>query len=317
MTTAPPHAPETGWMRRLLGDYHVTGVFWYRFHRFGVSVLPNWGKCLLMPLFTTFFFLVLFKIRRAIASNLEAVLGPCGFFRRQARIYRTVWDFAWCLSERYETLTADCDIAFTVEGEELWRDQIARRQGFIVVTAHVGNWEVGPMLASTAYDAHIHIIREKEVDPKAQEFIRGLIEAQGGAHYTVHFADDDDPSLGATLLLALRRGEIVALQGDRPRATGRTIRVELFGKPVELPAGPAALARAAGVPLVPVFIFREGRKRSRVVFPEVIEVPDTGNRDRDIRDVVQRLVTHLETAIRRAPHQWFCFRELWPRATSD
>ena len=299
-------------MRRVLGDFHVTGVFWYRIHRFGASILPNWAKQILIVPVIAFFFLFLFKIRRAIASNLAAVLGPCGWFQRQTRIYRTLSEFAWCLTERYEAFGTDRRVSFTVDGEEIWLDLIERQHGFILVTAHVGNWEVGSMLPSSAYQQHIHLIREKEVDPKAQDFIRGLIEEQGGENYTVHFADDDDPSLGATLLMALRRGEVVALQGDRPRSHGRSVPVELFGKPLELPAGPAALARAAGVPLVPVFIFREGRKRSRVVFPGLIEVANTADRDKDIGSAIQRLIIHLEAAIRERPHQWFCFRELWP-----
>jgi len=40
-TAIPPHAPEAGYSRRLLGRFHVTGVFWYRFHRWGVSILPD------------------------------------------------------------------------------------------------------------------------------------------------------------------------------------------------------------------------------------------------------------------------------------
>ena len=52
----------------------------------------------------------------------------------------------------------------------------------------------------------------------------------------------------------------------------------LFGRPMELPVGPAAIARAAGVPMVPVFIFREGRHRSRVFIRAPISVPSTDDR---------------------------------------
>lgn len=309
----PPHAPEAGWARRLLGPFHVTGVFWFRFHRFGVRILPGWAMYGVLALFTTFFWIVLRKIRGAIAANLEAVLGPCGWWQRQVRIYRTFRSFAWCLSERYERLSTDR--AFEVEAEGLpgWRELNASGEGLILVTAHLGSWEVGSMLPATREQRRIHIVREAETDPRAQRFIQELIHRCGGELYVTHFAAD--PRLGVAMLDALRRGEVVALQGDRPRAGGRAAPVPLFGRPFPLPVGPAALARAAGVPIVPVFVFREGRRHYRCVLRPPIRVVQTGDRQRDLQEALERFAADLEAAIRREPHQWFCFRKVWRTQT--
>ena len=59
----PPHAPEAGWTRRVLGPLHVTGVFWFRFHRWGIAILPSWAVGVGIILFTTFFWIALRKIR--------------------------------------------------------------------------------------------------------------------------------------------------------------------------------------------------------------------------------------------------------------
>ncbi|HEX9944636.1 MAG TPA: lysophospholipid acyltransferase family protein [Thermoanaerobaculia bacterium] len=305
----PPHAPEAGWARRILGPFHVTGVFWFRLHRFGVTILPNRGLGAAVALFTTFFWIVLRKIRAAIAANLEVVLGPCGWWERQRRIYRTFRTFAWCLSERYERLSTDRVFAVEVEGLEGWRQLAASGQGLVLVTAHLGAWEVGSMLPASRDRRRIHVAREAETDPRAQRFIEELIRSRGGDLYTTHFAEDE--RLGVDLLDALRAGEIVALQGDRPRSGGRTVGVSLFGQPFHLPIGPAALARAAGVPLVPVFVFREGRLRYRCVIRPAIHVARSADRRRDLGEALERFAADLEGAIRREPHQWFCFRSLW------
>lgn len=302
----PPHAPELGPMRRLLGSFHVTGVFWYRFHRWGVSVLPNWGVAFFIVLFTTFFFIVLRRIRKAIASNLEAVLGPCGWLERQKRIYRTMWNFAWCLSERYEQLSTDRRVTVEEEGDELWYDALKSPAGFILVTAHIGHWEVGSMQVP---NRHVHVVREEEMDPEAQKFVKDLF-AQQQANFTMHFARKD-PSLGPRLLRALRLGDIVAVQGDRPRTAGRSVGVEMFGKPLDLPLGPAALARAADVFLLPVFLFRIKRQRSRLVFRPPIRVPKDDQEG--LAMAMRRIAAETEWAIRQDPYQWFCFRELWPK----
>ncbi len=306
----PPHAPESGWVRRILGPFYVTGVFWFRLHRLGVRFLPLRAFGVLMPVFTTFFWLVLRNIRAAIAANLDVVLGPCGWWPRQRRMYRTFNRFAWCLSERYERLCTERAFAVEAEGLETWREIAATGEGFILVTAHIGAWEVGSMLPASQDRRRIHVVREAETDPRAQRFIEGLIRGRGGDLYVTHFAED--PQLGMDLLGALRQGEVVALQGDRPRAGGRTEEVSLFGRPFHLPVGPAALARAAAVPIVPVFVFREGRLAYRCRIRPAIRVAQSGDRRRDVSEALQSFSVELEAAVRRDPHQWFCFRSLWP-----
>ena len=306
---APPHAPDGGLMRRLLGRFHVTGIFWFRCHRWGVTILPEWGIKLAISLFTTFFFVALRRIRGAIASNLEAVLGPCGWWQRQVRIYRTMWNFAWCLSERYERLSTTKTVAAKIVEEDVWRRVIEDPAGVILVTAHIGHWEVGSMLVP---ERHVHVVREKEMDPRAQQFVRELLKEDSSegteSGFTMHFADGD-PSLGPRLLRALRRGDFVAVQGDRPRSEGRCYEVELFGRPIRLAAGPVVLARAAGVELLPVFVFRRDRQRSEVVFRPPIRVEGRG--DAGLAEAVRRIAAEVEWAIRKAPYQWFCFRRLW------
>ena len=306
---SPPHAPEGGWSRRLLGPFHVTGVFWFRLHQLGITLLPVWALGALIDVFSTFFWIALRKIRAAIASNLEAVLGPCGWWERQRRIHRTFRTFAWCLSERYERLSTDRVFTVEAEGREEWQDPAGEPGGFILVTAHMGAWEVGSMIPSSRDGRCVHVVREPETDPRAQRFIEGLIRRCGGELYTTHFADD--PQLGVDLLDALRRGEIVALQGDRPRSGGRTIEASLFGRPFALPVGPAALARAAGVPIIPVFVLREGRLRYRCLLRPAIHVAQSADRQRDLHEALALFTADLEAAIRREPYQWFCFRRLW------
>jgi KDO2-lipid IV(A) lauroyltransferase len=103
----------------------------------------------------------------------------------------------------------------------------------------------------------------------------------------------------------------VALQGDRPRSGGRTAEIALFSRPFRLPVGPAALARAAGVPILPVFVFREGRKRYRCSLRPPIRVASTVDRQADMEQALRSFATELEWAIAHRPHQWFCFRKLW------
>jgi lauroyl/myristoyl acyltransferase len=309
-----PQAPEVvPWHRKLLGRYHLTGDFWYRFHLFGVTVLPRFMVAPVVLAFTLFFFAVLRRIRGAVARNLEPVLGRArwGFPERGARVWRTLWNHAWCLTETYEGLGPGRGVSIETEGEEHWQALSVEAAGFIVLTAHVGHWEVGSRVPAARETRRVHVVREPEIDGAAQEFLSGLLRRHCGERFEIHYARSEDAALGLTLLQALRRGELVAVQGDRPRAGGQSQVVKLFGKSFLLPVGPAALARAADVPLLPLFVFRRGRARSRVVFRPPIRVVSSSDRREDLRAALQCFAGHLEWAIRQAPHQWFCFRDAW------
>lgn len=328
-TATLPHAPEVGWSRRLLGRYHVTGIFWYRFHLWGVRHLPSWAMGIFMALFTAFFFVVLRRIRAALAANLVPVLGPCGWLERQRRIWRTMWNQAWCNSERYERLVTDRAFEISAEGLEHWRAvtgegprseageisgraDAARRleRGLVLATAHVGSWDLSSFLPAVVEPRPVHMVREQEMDPAAQRFIEELYGERTAGAFTLHFSRNN-PGLAGLLLGALRRGEIVGVQGDRPSSTGRAVEARLFGRPFPLPAGPPALARAARVPIVPVFCFRQGRRRYRLVVRPPIDPAPTGDPEVDRDLTLQALASEIEWAIRERPHQWFCFRKLW------
>ena len=307
----PPHAPERGSSWRFLGPFHVTGIFWYRFHRLIIKAVPSPFLWIPAAIFNLCFFICLRKIRAAIASNLEAVLGPCGWWERQRRIYRTMWSFGWCLNERYERLITDRPFHMETEAIEHWNEVARVDGGLMLVTAHLGNFEVGSMVPSQSERRRVHLVREPETDAKAQAFLENVLDGFTQARYTMHF-QSDDPLQGIALLDALRRGDIVAVQGDRPRAGGKPIDATLFGRPFPLPPGPAALARTADVPILPVFVFREGRRRYRATFRPPIRAPRTDDRAADLAATMRRVAAEIEWAIRREPHQWFCFRRLWP-----
>jgi len=307
--TIPPHGPELGFTHRLLGRFHVTGVFWFRLHYWGASTLPAWLMSVASVLFTTAFFLSLARIRGAVASNLEPVLGPAGIWTRWRRAYRTLYAFANCTTERYVRMAASDTGHFVAEGASFWREATAGGRGAVVVTAHIGPWETAAYVGAGEERRIVHIVREEEIDPRAQDFIRELV-ARGGDHVITHFAGDD-PRLALELAEALRRGELVALQGDRPRTGGRTITAQIFGKPMPLPIGPAALARAANVTILPVFSFREGARKARTVIRPPVTVARTADREADVAAAVHQLAREIEWAISERPYQWFCFRRLW------
>ena len=319
---SPQHAPALGLTHRLLGRFHVTGVFWYRFAYWAFTRLPSWTEWLIVPTFAAFFFLTLGRIRGALAANLDPVLGHATGSGALAPFVpddlgvRLVLCRALSAPGRSEALPIQWPMAKNTGGRR-WN----RLAGVIVVTAHIGPWETAAQLGGAESHRRIHVVREKEIDPRAQDFIREIL-ARTGDDYVTHFSGDD-LTLSFDLADALRQGEVVALQGDRPRAGGRTVlaacsvnRCRCRLDPPRLPAPPGCRSSRSST-------FREGRFLMRTVVLPPFRVAKTSDRSADIASAVHHLAAEIEWAIRQHPHQWFCFRKLWdesggqPRASEQ
>jgi len=309
---AAPQGPEFGAMRRRLGRFYFTGVFWYRFQHWAAGWCPYPLVALSVYFFGTLFFLLLGGVRRSLRENHALVDPSASWWARTWRAYRTVITLSWCLAERYRQFHARTAPEFRFVGVANWEAARQDGRGFILVTSHIGGWELGSAVPSSVGDRPIvHVVREPEADPVAQAFVLEQVERLGDGRFRTHFAGTEgEQELSLELYRALRDGEIVALQGDRPRQGGHVVRVPFLGSEVSLPPGPAQLARLAGAPLLPVFTFRDGFGRYQVNLREPIQVARTRDRLADVREATERLAAEIEWAIRERPTQWFCFRDV-------
>ena len=299
---------------RWLGPLYVFDVFWYRLHynvvRWKLSFTWLFAVIILIFSFT------LRRIRFAISSNLEVVLGRCNWFTKEVRIYKTLWNWSWCRTEQYEHLQPEADrppVTMRSNGHEHWLDLIEEGRGLIVLASHIGSFGSAFILPKELLKHTLHVVRAPEPDPEADAFMSGLVEEACGGNLVTHFLEDDDTGLGVTLLGALRRGEAVALTCDRSLNDSNMGQAEIFGRPIALPMGPVILARLAQVPLLPVFLFYEGRRKLRFEALPPIEVPRTADRDADHAAALREVATCFQWGIEQEPFQWCCFREMWPQ----
>jgi len=172
-------------------------------------------------------------------------------------------------------------------------------RGLVVLTAHLGNWELAGRMLARDGARPMHIVVAAEADPAVERFLRG-----GAA--PVRFVTRTAPTASLSLLSALRRGEIVAMQGDRALGTRGDVLQPFFGAPAPFPLGPFVLARAAGAPVVPAFCLLDADRRYRIVvgMPSLVEPGGEAA-------ALGRWVAVLEVMVRRHPSQWFNFYDRW------
>ncbi len=290
------------WWRRFL----VRGVFWRQLLHFAVLVVPIWIEPLVIA-FWAMFFLLWGPGRRNVMRNLRLIKPGSWTMANFFRTYRVFWNFAWSIADtmRFREQHIMPDWEFT--GIEYFEQLKAREGGAIILTAHMGSYDLGAHVFSETSDRRIVMVRAPELDPETARFEEALQERSRSEALRVDFSTRAS-ELAIDLLHAIRDGELVAIQGDRVTPGIAALPATLFGKPARVPAGPFALAMAARVPVFPLFIIRTGRRRYRLLTCEPIKVERRSrHRDDDLQAAVNEWSRKLEEVIRTGWYQWFAF----------
>jgi KDO2-lipid IV(A) lauroyltransferase len=180
--------------------------------------------------------------------------------------------------------------------------------GMLLVSGHIGNWELGG-----AYVA----ARGVGIDVVARHMANPLFD---------RYINDTRTSLGMEVVYdaeavrhiprAMRAGRAVALLVDQGVKGLASSYVPFFGRPAKTPRGPAVFALRLGVPTLFVAVVRQPSGRYRM-FIEPVEVHDTGDRERDIDAIVAGYTAQLERYVRTAPEQYFWHHRRWKRQPAD
>ncbi len=294
-----------------LGRFAVRGVFWRHCLDWAAVNLPFYFYPVQLLFFTLFFFFFAAPARRAIVANLAVVLPGSSRALNYLRAFRTLYNFAWTIAEAAIHKLIKEEFSYEIIGSE-WLEQLGAAPGAIVLTAHMGSYDLGAALFAEKFRREIRIVRAPEPDRQSAQHLSASLEKAGEGAVKVDY-NTAGPLLSFDLLKALRAGEIVSIQGDRVEGDVGQVAARLFGREVRLPNGPFVLALVAQVPIYPLFIARFGCRRYAIIVHEPIRVQSTGDREKDIAHGVGQWCAILEEIIASRWDQWFAFTPIFAR----
>lgn len=249
------------------------------------------------------FGLALPDVRRRVIRNLRRIYGRRPAVREQLDALSTLSNYAACFAEAMASGRDDVKPQVAVSGEARLRDALAQG-GVVLVTAHVGPWELTAQLFGSELDADVVLVMEREPNAMARELTdqrrsaRGLRVLHIGSH----------PTDGLPLIAHLKKGGVAALQLDRVPPSGRTLPVSLFGQPFQAPEGPFRLAGLSGATLVPVFARRRGFFDYELHVGEPLRLERRASQA-ELTSAAQRAISAMEAFVAEAPTQWFHFSD--------
>jgi len=298
-------------MGRWFHRFAVRGVVWRRYLDFGVTNVPFYLRPVMIFFWTIFFFFFAAPARRAILSNLRVVLPGSSPLLNLGRAWLTLYNFAWTMADAADHKLSKTEFAYEVEGVE-FLEQLAAAHGAVLLTAHMGNYDLGAALFAERYQREIRMVRVPEADARTARHLDESLERAGAGAVKVAY-NTSSMALPLELLNAIRQGEIVSIQGDRAVAHVSQRPARLFGEEVQLPDGPFMLALVSWAPIYPLFIVRTSFHHYKIIARAPI---DCRRSARDRKGVVEEAMRNwcrtLEGVIASNWSQWFSLVPIFP-----
>ena len=271
-------------------------------------VLPRGVTAVLCRLGARIYWLAQPQRREVVIQNLLPLHdGDRAAATRAAR--RLILNFTRKLADlwRFESGAPVMESFNQLAGWERFETAHARGRGVLLVTLHLGNWELGgPILTHKGH--RLLALSNPEPDARLTE-LRQAARARWGVETLLV---GEDPFAFVEVIKRLGAGGAVALLLDRP-AEKSAVAVELCGRPLLVSNAAAELARASGCAVVPVVIIRRGDGYAAQILPEAIyDRAALGNRERR-RGFTQEILRAFEPWLREHPDQWYHFVPIWPR----
>jgi predicted LPLAT superfamily acyltransferase len=185
---------------------------------------------------------------------------------------------------------------------------LAEGRGLVLVTAHVGCWQLA-MSTLSVLDTKVNLLMHREEGDIDRQFFE---HGDGKAPYHII-----DPAgyLGGSLemLQVLKHGELLCIMGDRVMGgEGGTVNIDFLGDPVEFPFSPYKLASATGAPVAVIFPYRSEEGEYALELATVIRVPEhLGRKAAAYAPYAMEFARSLERFVAKHPYQFFNFFDMW------
>lgn len=308
----PDRPPQPGSFFHRFGAY---GDLTLKFQAWGARVCPPYLEPLYIAFYSSILFLIAAPIRRALMTNLRVLFPERNVLTGFIDAYRVVWNFSFTVADATRARHGENIIDWELEGIEHLEAISDTEVGAVLLTAHMGNYDVAAPLFAQKLSRPFNAVRAPERHPETQAWMEEQLATHGSEHYRIRY-NKDDRLLGLELAQAIGRGEVVAIQGDRV-----IFDIALFPLDIEpstrseatyrfrLPKGPFVLAQVTGAPIHPVFILRTGWRRYRVkALPPFPCQAVSRDRDAAVETAARHWVDEiLLPVIREHWTQWFVF----------
>ena len=295
---------QTNWDGQSRGKVLGVKIFVFILNNFGLN------PAYFILRFVSFYYFLFSKPNKFVRQYFKKVHGYSNLKARLA-VYKNNYILGQTIIDKVAVM-AGANNPFKVihkNGDLL--DEIAKiGKGSILISAHIGNWEVagqGLNRLNTVFNVLMYS-NEKE---NIKEYMDGVMKEK---KINIIAINEETKSHIIELHKAFTNNELVVMHGDRFREGAKTITVPFFGTPAKFPAGPFIMAAKFGVPLCIAFAVKIDKHTYEFSIEEPIivdRVRGEAQLEKVCNELAQKYVSAVEKMVLKYPHQWFNYYDFW------
>ncbi|RAW00140.1 LpxL/LpxP family acyltransferase [Pseudochryseolinea flava] len=224
-------------------------------------------------------------------------------------VYRNYYRFGQTLLDKI-VVSAGMSKPFTFhfDGEENLQEFGSIGKGGILLSAHVGNWEVAGNFLQRL-NTRVNVVM---FDGEHQQIKEYIDEVTGGKKFHIIVIKEDMSHVYA-IAEALQRNEVICIHADRFLPGNKTKRCRFLGEDASFPLGPFQIAAGFSVPVAITFAFKETASHYHFFGGKPMQRLDDESKAMFSERLLTTFVSDLETKIKMYPEQWFNYYNFWQK----
>jgi predicted LPLAT superfamily acyltransferase len=278
-------------------------------YRIFVVVLKNLGVLpgyLLLRLVALYYFLFLYKSSGPLYQYFRHKLGY-SIYKSLVDIYRNFYLFGQTIIDKVVVMSGIPNkFTFDFDGEENLRKIVELKKGGLLISAHIGNWEIAGHLLKRL-NTRINIVM---FDNEHQQIKDYLSTVTGERNMKVIVIRNNDISHIYEITEAFKNNELVCMHADRFIEGNKTLITDFLGEKARFPMGPFVLATTFKVPVSFVFAMKERRLHYHF-FASSLKNYDDLKKDSGMQHMLNDFAAEMEKKVKQYPVQWYNYYNFW------
>lgn len=272
------------------------------------------GACRFMPLWFIYTGLALFVVPSCMIFSHKGYIAIYHYFRQRWHynplkslwwVYKNHYRFGQIIIDRFYAY-AGGTFDIEIENYNLYLDLEKKPEGFMMVSSHIGNYELAgyklkaenKRFNALVYGGEAQVVMQNRQMKLSHNNIRMIPFGNDMSHLFL-------------LSSALGEGEVVSIPGDRLFGSPRSVECDFLGARAKFPQGSFTLASQRIVPMLAVNVMKEGYKKYHIYITQLPQPAEDMSRNESVKLLSQAFASEIERILHIYPEQWFNYFEFW------
>lgn len=195
---------------------------------------------------------------------------------------------------------------FNFDGEANLRKMVELKKGGLLLSCHIGNWEIAGNLLKRL-NTKVHIVMFDGEHEKIKKIVNDVTGQRSVHIITIK----NDLSHIYEISEAFKNNELVCIHADRFLEGNKTLTANFLGENARFPMGPFVLATTFKVPVSFVFAMKETRSHYHFFASNIREYGSMAGKASVMQEMLNDFVAEMENKVKKYPLQWYNYYNFW------